>query len=257
MIKIQFITVNYYQDNFVNTMIEDLSTLDEVYLTVIDNSRTLKECKKDNYQIIGSDNVGYLTGLKKGLSFANITSGQKVILSNPDIKISLIFINKVMDLECKKYNMVAPSVIDSFTGNDQNPNRIKPYGWARKLFFDIEFSSYPLYFLINKLKSILKSIKNLDRESPTKISQKIYLAHGSIMIFNAESFIDFEFNTPNVFLWGEEAIIANWVHRNGGEIHYVPSLEVIHLSKSATSKIVGRARFKIWRDSYLIYREFL
>ena len=48
MIKIQFITVNYYQDDFVNTMIEDLSTLDEVYLTVIDNSRTLKECKKDN-----------------------------------------------------------------------------------------------------------------------------------------------------------------------------------------------------------------
>ena len=77
------------------------------------------------------------------------------------------------------------------------------------------------------------------------------------MIFNAGLFLDFDFDTPDVFLWGEEAIIANWVHVNGGKIYYIPTLEVIHLSKSATSKIIGRSRFKIWRDSYSVYREFL
>ena len=257
MIKIQIITVNYHQDDFIYTMLEDISSFHEVYLTIIDNSRTLKECKKENYQIISNDNDGYLVGLKKGLISSNIKSGQKVILSNPDIKISPNFIKKVLGMEFGNYNMIAPSVIDLITGIDQNPNQIKPYSTARKLLFDIEFSSYLLYFMVNKLKNILKFISRFDRRSSKKLFQKIFLAHGSIMIFNAELFLDFDFDTPNVFLWGEEAIIANWVHKNGGEIYYEPALEVFHCSKTATSKIVGKARFKIWRDSYLIYREFL
>ena len=65
------------------------------------------------------------------------------------------------------------------------------------------------------------------------------------------------FDTPDVFLWGEEVIISNWVHSKGGEIYYTPNLKVIHLAKSSTKYVVGKTRFKIWRDSYRIYKVFL
>lgn len=257
MTKIHFITVNYNQDHFVRSLIEGVTSIDNCFLTIIDNSRTMEQIRSDRYQIVGSDNVGYLPGLKKGLKYVELKSNQKVVLLNPDIKITTDFIENVKVATLKKYDMIAPSVIDSKTGVDQNPNLTQPYSLARKILINLEFSSYLTYFLINKFKAGLRPIKNLKKKITKKATQKIHWAHGSIMIFNADLFLDFDFDTPDVFLWGEEAIIANWVHVNGGEIYYVPTLEVIHLSNSTTSKIVGRSRFKIWRDSYSVFREFL
>ena len=255
--KIHFITVNFKQDNFVRSLIEEVTSIDNCFLTIIDNSRTMEQIRSERYQIVGSDNVGYLPGLKKGLKHIELKSNQKVVLLNPDIKITADFIENVKAATLKRYDMIAPSVIDSETGVDQNPNLTRPYSLVRKILVNLEFSSYPTYFLINKVKACLRPFKNLQRKTSEKVSQKIHWAHGSIMIFNAGLFLDFDFDTPDVFLWGEEAIIANWVHVNGGEIYYVPALEVIHLSKSATTKIVARSRFKIWRDSYRIYKAFL
>ena len=257
MTKIHFITVNYKQDSFVRSLIQCVTSVDDCFLTIIDNSRTMEEIRSDRCQIIASDNVGYLRKLKKGLYYAELEINQKVVLLNPDIKLTTHFIETLKTTKLKRYDMLAPSVIDLESGVDQNPNLARPYSLARKILIDLEFSSYPAYILFHKLKASLKPIKNIRSKVTKKLTKKIHWAHGSIMIFNADLFLDFDFETPNVFLWGEEAIIANWVHMNGGEIYYVPDLEVIHLSKSATSKIVGKSRFKIWRDSYRVYREFL
>lgn len=257
MTKIHFITVNYKQDNFVRSLIQDLTPFDDCFLTIIDNSRTMVEIRSDRYQIIGSDNIGYLPGLKKGLNYSELKINQKVVLLNPDIKITTHFIETLKTITLKRYDMLAPSVIDLETGVDQNPNLIRPYSLARKILIYFEFSCYPAYRLFDTLKSSLKPIKNMKRKTTKKVAQKIHWAHGSIMVFDVGLFLDFDFDTPDVFLWGEEVIIANWVHDKGGEIYYMPDLEVIHQSKSATSRVVGKSRFNIWRDSYRVYREFL
>lgn len=255
MIKV--ITVNYKQENYIQKIVDSLDN--DVQLYIVDNSGELVNKKFDQTTILNpGKNIGYLHGLVFGTKMIEINDDDFIIWTNPDIIFTEGFFDILKKNKGNSYEMLAPRIINS-KGQDQNPNMLSQASRLRIAVYDIEFSSYLLFISVEAIKSILKSLlkRNKTQRIDYQLRQKIFQGHGSCMIFNGIFFSyskDFDYN---IFIWGEEAVIANEVRKRGGAIIYDPSLIVFHDEGSITSIIPTRERFIQTSKSYKIYRKYL
>ena len=255
MIKV--ITVNYKQKNYIQKLVDSLDKNAELY--IVDNSGELVNKKFDQTTILNpGKNIGYLHGLVFGTKMIEIKNDDFVIWTNPDITFAKGFFDILKKNTGNNYEMLAPRIINS-KGQDQNPNMLSQASRLRIALYDIEFSSYLLFVIVGAIKIFLKSLLNRNKleKIDYKLRQKIFQGHGACMIFNGIFFSypkDFDYN---IFIWGEEAVIANEVRKRGGAIIYDPSLIVFHDEGSITSIIPTRERFIQTSKSYKIYRKYL
>jgi GT2 family glycosyltransferase len=260
---IYIITVNYKQEKYLNQIIDIVKKRHDTYLIIVDNSKSINNMPKSNKieYIIPDKNIGYLSGLCLGVEKIKVAPNDIFILCNPDIIFNDNFFNKLNNLTHFNDNdLIAPSIIN-YSQNNQNPNRINIFSKTEVLLYDIEFFSFLSFIMTRLIKKIIKKLFLYFRVSNKPVlfekNYEIFLPHGSCMIlkgafFNKKPYFDY-----NVFLWGEEAIIADKVRRKGGKVIFQPDLEVHHISHSAIKYINNYKKYKIWKESYKIYRELL
>ena len=122
-------------------------------------------------------------------------------------------------------------------------------------------TNFFIYKLMVRLKRVLKQLavhwRGLRRQQLDVADGPIYLPHGSCMLVSAQLLKKTEFFDEDIFLWGEEAVIASLAREFGSGVCFVSSLRVEHLSHSATSKIIPEERFRIWQGSWKRYRKYL
>ncbi|MDX8568442.1 glycosyltransferase [Elizabethkingia sp. HX XZB] len=267
---VPFICVNYNSEEETKKYIANICELeyaDNAIVIVIDNSPTeesfsilQKYVKDENYSsekvfIIKKENKGYFQGLNDGIEFVkqlNIKSSFFVI-GNNDIIFNNDFINLLLNYNCEENVLVlAPDVITT-EGSHENPHVINKMSFLRKLKYQIYFSNYYLAKVLNKLKdSNIRPFKEYD-----PIRKEVYMGIGALYILTPNFFKHFDKLNEEVFLYGEEAILAGQVHSANGKIMYEPSFVCHHNESSTTSKIELRSKYKIIQKSYKIYRKYL
>lgn len=265
---IPFICVNYnsYQETikFINNV---LSLGSNCIVIIVDNSPA-----NVSYEMIGkyiSDNnllekvyllrrtnEGYFQGLNQGIDFAikelKIIDSYYVI-GNNDIIFDNNFVNNLNDIILSKNDLVlAPDVITN-NGSHENPHVITKMSFLRKLKYHIYFSNYSIAKVLEKIKNPnQRPFKQYDSKR-----KKIHMGIGALYILTPYFFQYFDKLTEEVFLYGEEAVLAGQINSVNGNIIYEPKLICYHNESSTTSKISTKEKYEIIRKSYKIYKKYL
>ena len=230
--NISFVIVNYMQETYLDNMLLSISNVFSIKfnitIVIVDNSNSINAVaffethrelsKQIKIKIFKNENTGYL-------------KASRVLL--------------------------APQVITP-AGKNQNPNRVKSFSKFEVFVNDISTINYGTYKLITNIRKILKKIYVRVRTiSKQTGKQEIWLPHGSCIIVDFNTLKDSNFFNENIFLWGEEVIIAEKARRHGATVLFEPSLKVFHNEHSATSNIIAKSKFEIWKESYATYRPYL
>jgi len=259
---IHIITVNYKQEKYLIQIVDIVKKRNDTYLTIVDNSKSFNKnlCTKNINYFTPNANIGYLQGLSLGIEKSKIKTEDIVILCNPDIEVNDSFLNDIKNISNLNNNdLIAPSIIDANKKN-QNPNKLKKFSKVDMFLSNLEFKSFLHFIIVRFIRKVAKSIVEKFKKMPININEavcEIFLPHGSCMIFKGAFFKEQPYFDYNVFLWGEEAIIADKVRKKGGKVIFYPLLTVHHQASSSTKHISSLDKYKIWKKSYKVYRELL
>lgn len=267
--KIPFICVNYKTSNETIKYIKNVKSLSNssrALIIVIDNSpdnddiEILKKFIVGNYNVdsqivlLKKENRGYFQGLNDGILYAKNLGycNNFYVVGNNDI---IFKDNFIVQLENLKLNddilVLAPDVITT-EGSHENPHVVEKMGFLRKLKYDLYFSHFVVAKLLSKIKSTERKYKIFD-----PIRKEIHMGIGALYVLTPQFFENFEKLSEEVFLYGEEAILAGQINSVKGKILYEPNLVCYHNESSTTSQMESKSKYKIIQKSYKSYRKYL
>jgi GT2 family glycosyltransferase len=271
MKKVKFVTVNYNNSEHTINYIKSILALDDLgnyEVVVVDNASNpldframedyCKELSNPHVHLVKNPlNSGYFPGLNVGLDFIGSEDDSIVVVGNNDLTFQSDFSTTLRRLNYDSRTFViAPNVI-SADGRHQNPHCINHVSRFRVFCYDLYFANYYfgklLFWTMQALKKYVISTEN----ETWKTQQYIYMGIGACYVLTENFFKVYKNLDARVFLWGEEALLAGQIANAGGKTLYVPSLIVHHFENASVSKIPSMASYKITKESYKIYRQFL
>ncbi len=267
MHKIIFITV-HFKNTIVTTQcvssINSCTDADDVEIIIVDNESTgqskleLENIRKNSQapiKVIPSEiNTYYWGGAALGLKqiiFENTDSPDWIIIANNDIIFNKHdFIKQLIQLDPKKYPIIAPKILLKDSGKNQNPCLMNSVSRFQKLFYRLYFLNYKTAKTVHKVGRVIKKIllMNTDYEENNEID--IYAPHGSCVIFSKRFFEMGGYLDDGFTLYGEELSVAEIARELKLRIVYCPQLEVIHNEHSSTSSVEWRNTFNQFKESY-------
>lgn len=252
--NIIIVIVNYFSSREVIEYIEAIQDDDDISVVIVNNGdkeddvALLKKMILNKGNIIyleSGDNLGYMGGAKYAYEkLKPFDEGGKVnwfILSNADIRINPRNLQDGLNCVDRKIGspimLVAPKIISSLTGKNQNPYLVNRPSRLKYFMLSYVFSIYPLAVL-HRLMGALKNkiTKNASRDKLSS-QESIYSGHGSFMIFNRKYFERGGCLNNKSFLFCEENYVAERVRRLKGLVFYQPSIVVTHKEHITTGLI--------------------
>jgi GT2 family glycosyltransferase len=266
--RILLIAVNYNSSKETLDFLQSLSLLDNsliLQVVIVDNSNlevrdiSLKNKCFDIFKnllfVETPSNLNYFGSVNYSLKQLQISPVQYdfFIISNVDILIQdHSFLNKLFSLNLQNTGIIAPAIISTAQGINQNPymkNRFK----KRLLFYYYVIRQHVILTTIHeKISDFIKKkmsseVKYLDPPS------SIYAPHGAFIIFTNLYFlknasIDFGLN-----LFGEELFVAEECFKNNIKVYYEPSLIVLHAEHISTGSVSSRFIVNKKRESVIYF----
>lgn len=259
------VCVNYNNSSETMTFVKNIkmqNKAEEICIVVVENSDS--EAEKENlvsmiqnsgcadiYLVQATKNLGYLNGMFYGVKYykANISEElpKWITFCNTDIEIKdPDFFQKVATNEYDENTWcLAPAVYSTTTESYQNPH------------YKTRISKQKINRVINITRSglllgiytRLSDMKAKEKKQVKEESQYVYAAHGSFFILKKE-FLDWlnPLVYP-VFLYSEEAFIAENVRLNNKTIYYDKTLDVFHYEHSTTNLLGNNRRAKYIHES--------
>lgn len=271
--KIDLISVHYNNpgitEKFLTSILNQDSIGDfDIKVYLVDNASDQKNLKSleiiiksfsDKLDIIlikNKENLGYFSGMNKGLVKSTSRHTPYKIISNNDIQFKQDFLIVLKGLFFEKECFVIyPDVISS-DGMHQNPRVINSISNFRKLSYKLYFANYFFAFFINLFIGFLKNEKELNRKG-FKNEMKIHLGVGACMVLASSFLSKIKKLDDRVFLWGEEVLLSNQVKEEGGYQYYFPKLKIFHSEHSTVSKFSSKKKYDLMKVSYKIYKNYL
>lgn len=267
--KIPFICVNYSTSvetvKYINN-VKSISDNNEAVIIVVDNSPSVDDFdiirkfievnyKDDkNIVLIKRENKGYFQGLNDGILYAKELglTNTFYVIGNNDI---IFEDNFIFELKNMSFNenvlVIAPDIITN-EGSHENPHVIEKMGFMRKFKYDVYYSHYLISKLMSKIKSTERRYNAFD-----PIGKEIHMGIGALYILTPNFFRFFDRLSEEVFLYGEEAILAGQINAVNGKILYEPALKCYHNESATTSQIKSKTKYEIVQKSYRKYRKYL
>ena len=209
--------------------------------------------QKYKFEYIQTPNKGYGYGNNRGIEYANKHFIYNyIVVCNPDT----ILKSKLNLINLSKYGDCVAPRISTKTGKKQNPY----WPYENKLSELLIYRGYKnnLSFLIYSgvaLNKILRGIFiTLNYLSLGRISH-IYACHGSFVIMK-ENFLkgcNFSYD-ENIFLYYEEAYLANFVKKSGKIADYVKDINFFH-KEDGSMNIANIIEYPYLKKSYEYYYE--
>lgn len=262
-----FVCVNYNDNDVTSKYVTNVLNMKSnfnIKIIIVDNnsiiddqiklSNFVKNTSNENLYLLNSDiNLGYFKGLNLGIKFAfKKFNFDFLIIGNNDLIFDQDFL---FELEISSYDptvmVLAPDVYTS-DGIHENPHIIKRVSFFRRTVYKIYFLNYYIAYLI----SLIYKPKRRYRGFITK-QQYIYMGIGALYILTPNFFKHFTTLWDQVFLYGEEALLAGQVKSVNGNTLYMPSLKCLHFGSSTTSSLKTRKKYKMEQSSYNLYKKYL
>lgn len=238
--KIMIFTVNYKSDDKLISFIESIHNAKKIEnftleIHILDNSQKSKleleklemELHKFPYsKFLYSDgtNSGYFGGIKLAQNLLD-DSFDILIYCNPDIRLD---VNFFLELDKKKKGIIAPAIISTLDGFDQNPKYNERLKISKLLRLKIIYSNiftYCAFQFMARIKEIFEGFSSKRLNNIVLKSHKIYAPHGAIFIFTNVAFF-MKIPEFGCFLFGEEIFIAEEARKVNQDIIYEPSIKV-------------------------------
>lgn len=200
-------------------------------------------------------NLGYLPGCLYGLG-KNEKNYSWVMVSNTDIEFKQndFFEQAIKDV-VESVWCIGPDIELPDTCVHQNPfleNRPS----AKKIFtWRVAYSCFTLFRLYFKLHD-LSSKKELN--SIHLSDKKVYALHGSCFFLKHECVQKLMEEKADIFMYGEELLIAEIVRENGKSCYFKANIGILHNENQVTGNIASKTKQKWFNRSikYLYGRFF-
>lgn len=196
-------------------------------------------------EVISSDkNGGYSYGNNIGIKNAESKQADYILIMNNDIEFDNDFLNRMVHVINQHENatMIGPGVIENKKSIEvpHRLNRIKAIG------FIFEHLFFPLKLINNVIMR-----KRLDKYTHPI---NVYSVKGCCFIIKVKDFKKVNYFDENIFLFGEEFILAEKLYKNNMEVLFAPYIKVYH-KHSATINSVYDAKkiFKMQIESHKYY----
>lgn len=143
--------------------------------------------------------------------------------------------------------------------NNKDNRQTNPLIIARpsKKFMEIKktiFTNLALYLLYNIFYQFKKNRKNDNANIKTC---EVYAVHGSHFILKKDCINELNKISKNIFMYGEEELIAGLIHKNNKKVLYIEDYSIKHNANSTTNLISSINKFKMYKQSYnFIYNSF-
>lgn len=234
-----------------------------VYLITINSAKDydklqqeLKALQVENYLYKAPKNLGYLNGCLYGIKqYRIIREDDIIIVSNTDLQINNknAFIRIEEKMKEKNVWCLGPC-IQLKTGEYQNPFLSERPAKQKVLIWKLMQGNHILLMLYNSLSKIKKQIKSSSVKLKTT---DVYAVHGSCFIMNKVGIQKLMDAANNVFMYGEELLVAEIVRLNNGIIRYADDIDIIHSENSTTRLANARVKAKWYKQSFnYIYLNF-
>lgn len=262
-----FLIINFYNESEVVDFITQLTLqkFRDYKVVVVNNGSDKLQWLQKQIILTGEvmlvnpqKNLGYLGGAAFGLTEFRMQyqMPDKLIVCNTDIAFtSDMILSAIEDL---KADVIGPAIISSKTKTDQNPFYTVRISKSKMHFLKFIFSFYLFYLVYQSLALAKNVFKKRAITKQSKEPLKVYAVHGSFMIFNKSYFEkggSFNFGS---FLYGEEIFVAEIARGKNMEVHYNPSIKVVHKEHSTTGTFKKPLHIRFMKQSinYLIKNFF-
>lgn len=265
--KTAFICVNYNNSKVTRDYILNVlgfKDTHDIKIIIVDNASRKEDVNNleqfidalniDAVVLIKSDvNLGYFKGLNLGIKLAIENNyNDYVIVGNNDLEFASNFLSELYKIPFTSNELVVAPDVVTIEGIHENPHVINKMSFLRKMKQEIYFSNYNLAKLINRFYSTDRKPKSFDPER-----KYIYMGIGALYVLTPNFFKHFNKLWDDVFLYGEEAILAGQIQSVNGKIIYEPLLKCNHNESATTSKMESKYKYDTIKKSYKIYKKYL
>jgi len=249
----------------VDSIIENAAEAAHQHVWIVDNSECAVESqslvdellvcvsKLERLEIVKTMNAGYFRS-------ANVVSSyfcdyDYVVICNNDLVLSSKFLMNLVAKDYPSQTMVVyPDVISDGTVHE-NPRSIGSVSRFRILVYRLYYSNYLIARMINTI--YIAPLGRLRRfcllfeggRDASKAPFDIMLGVGACIVLTAHFFVKIAKLPEDVFLFGEEALLAEKVLDNGGRLLYDSTLTVSHDAHSTVSNMPKKDYWLIQKNS--------
>lgn len=252
--KVGIVILNYMTYELTIECLNNLNDIEyeNFFVVVVDNLSPNNSYEKihdyisksrfnyDIYLLKSDKNGGYSYGNNIGIKKAEDLKSDYILIMNNDIVIKENdFLNKLVDYldKNKSVAMVGPGIIQK-KGMIELPlisDRIRPFKYI------IGNILYPFKILLNKM--LRRKIQS--HKKPVKV----YAVSGCCFIIRTNVFKEIGYFDDNLFLYGEECILAEKLYQKDYEVYFMPDLCVFHnhsttIGSIYDSKKIGKMQLK-------------
>lgn len=251
---IGFINSIKRQKDVSNIHIVVTSNYKEDYDEIINNIG--KDIKCEVFLI--NENLGYLNNCLYGINNSKCKNTKFVMITNTDVEfIEEDYFSKLLSTKIdENVWCIGTNIININDNRQTNPlitdktskqlMKIKRTVFCNKLLYDI-YNFY--YYIRNKFTT-----KNNKEDIETKY---VYAVHGSSFVLNRDCIDELSSLARNIFMYGEEELIAAFIEKYNKKVLYISELHVNHKGGSVTSKISDNKKFKHFKKSYNFIYDYL
>lgn len=246
----------------VDSIIANIAEAARQQVWIVDNSECAVESqslvdelsvcvsKLERLEIVKTTNIGYFRSANVVSSY--FSDYDYVVICNNDLVLSSKFL---MNLAVKDYPsqtmVVYPDVISDGRVHE-NPRSIGPVSRLRILVYQLYYSNYLIARMINTIYIAplgrLRRFREVGRDG-SKAPFDIMLGVGACIVLTDHFFVKIAKLPEDVFLFGEEALLAERVLDNGGRLLYDSTLIVSHAAHSSVSKMPKKDYWLIQKNS--------
>lgn len=258
--RLVFVVLTYRNHSDLQEFISSLVNIEQDYHVIVVNSYFDEESKNNIETIATSNhctflnvpNNGYSSGNNRGIEYANqYFEYEYLIVSNADIMIEKLPIDELDSLERGIY---APQII-ALRGVAQNPMLVIENPLSDWLMYrGFKSSNKWLTYSGIALNKIIRETWRLLFKG--KVS-KIFQPHGSFLIFSRESIqrLGTVFD-ENVFLMGEEFILAKKAKLLSLPVFYTPKLNCLHKEDGSIDLFSGNLQEEYRKSMIYFYENY-
>ncbi len=247
----------------------------QLHAVVIDNSQPPAKdagfdalAQEEGFEVVvPPENLGYFGGAAFGFDHFTKSAPMPdwVIVSNPDILLhDTGFFQKLHTLHQQtSCAMVAPGIMSSLTGDNQNPYMKQRPGKSITSFRRHIASNVLVFNAYERLSHAKRGVRGLFKRSKRMLAStpgdvaQIYAPHGSFIVFNKAYFAAGGTLKYEPFLYGEENYVAELAMQMDLPVLYDPRLQVTHEEHATTGLLKSGTMVGIIHDARTyLYEQF-
>lgn len=214
--------------------------------------------KTISYEIIKlKENLGYLNNCLYGVNNSKYQDTKWIMITNTDIQfIENDFFDKFLSTNLNDdVWSIGTKIINRNDDRQTNPLMIDKPNKKIMTIKKIVFCNHLLYLVYNLYYYIRNRFKS--KNNKNNKTSYVYAVHGSSFLLNKECIKELSSISKNIFMYGEEELIAAFIYKHNKKTLYIDELHINHNSGTVTSNLSNNTKFEYYKKSYKYLYDYL